>query len=326
MNDLISVIVPIYNVEKYLRRCLDSIINQTYKNLEIILVDDGSPDNCPEICDEYARKYERVKVIHKKNGGLSDARNIGIKQSKGDYITLIDSDDCVTHDYCEFLYNLLKKYNADMSICKHLVKYDDFGEISTGTKKEYILNPEKALKMLLYSDDIDVSAWGKLYKRKLFDNIEYPKGRLFEDSATTYKLIDLCKTIAFKSEEKYIYFVRKDSITTKEFNEKKMDLITSTKEMCDYVMEKYPQLESAAKRRLMYAYLSTLTQLAKCKNYKNYNEYKAKLMNYIKKNRKEVIKDKLTPRRDRLALYTTYFGFKIFRISWSLYEKRTGRN
>ena len=308
---LISVIVPVYKVEEYLDKCVESIINQTYKNLEIILVDDGSPDNCPKLCDEWAKK---------------DARNAGIRKSTGDYITLIDSDDYVTEDYVQVLYETLIKVDADMSAVKHLVQYDDGGKIDTGTGKEYVLDPEKALEMMLYAEDMDVSAWAKLYKREHFKDIEYPKGRIFEDSATTYKIIDICKKIAFSSQAKYIYFVRKNSITTQGFNPKKMELIISTKEMCDYVKEKYPQLKQAAERRLMYAYLSTLTQLAKCKDYKNYPEYKKELMEYIKKNRRKIMKDKRAPKRDRLALYSTFLGFKFFRFCWNLYEKRTGRN
>lgn len=323
MEELISVIVPVYNVEKYLRKCIDSIINQTYTNLEIILVDDGSPDNCGKICDEYSKKDNRIKVIHKENGGLSDARNVGIKSAKGKYITLIDSDDYVTKDYVEFLYQLIKKYNAKVSVCKHIVKYEKSGKrFDTGTGKEYNLTPVDAFKLMLYGNDMDVSAWAKMYDKELFENIEYPKGRLFEDSATTYKLFDLCENIAFKSEAKYIYIIRENSITTNGFNSKKMDLIISTNEMCNYLIEKYPELKHAADRRLMYAYLSTLTQLSKSskKKTEKYNEYRDELMEYINKNRKEILKDNLIPKRDRLALKCTKFGYEVFKFMWAIYS------
>ena len=325
-KDLISVIVPVYNVEKYLDRCLESIINQTYKNIEIILVDDGSNDNSGNICDDYAKKDSRIKIIHKENGGLSDARNAGIAIARGDYITLVDSDDYILNDYVEFLYDNLIENNADVSICKHYVKYDDGGRIDTSSGKLYVLNSKECLEMMLYCDDMDVSAWAKLYKTELFKNVKYPKGQLFEDSATTYKLIDKAKKIAFNSKAKYIYYIRKNSITTAEFNPRKMDLIKSTNEMCNYVIDKYPELAKAAKRRLMYAYLSTLTQLAKNDKKGKNKEYRIEIMNYIREHRKEELDDKEIPKRDRIALYCTRFGFNFFKISWKLYERITGRN
>ena len=324
-NPLISIIVPVYNVEEYLDKCVDSIVHQTYDNLEIILVDDGSPDNCPKKCDNWAKKDKRIKVIHKKNGGLSDARNKGIEASTGRYITLVDSDDYIENDYVEFLYNLLADNDSDMSVCKHRVIYEKAGTLNCYTGNFYNLNPKEALEMMLYGNDFDLTACEKLYKRELFNNIKYPKGRLFEDSATTYKLIDICNKISFKSEPKYNYFVRSNSITTNSFNNKKMDLITSTKEMTDYIIKKYPVLKNAVNRRLMYAYLSTLTQLCKSSNYRDYPDELNEMMNYIKKNRKEVLKDRKIPKRDRIALQLTKFGFVPFKMSWNLYEKATKR-
>lgn len=325
MEELISVVVPVYKVEKYIDKCINSIINQTYKNLEIILVDDGSPDNCGNICDEYAKKDNRINVIHKENGGLSDARNVGIEASKGKYITFIDSDDYISDNYINFLYKLIVEYKADISIGKHYVLYNNT-EINTATGKKYELEPKQALEMMLYGDDLDVSAWAKLYKKELFESVRYPKGRLFEDAATTYKLIDLSKKIIFSSEPIYYYVMRSDSISNKSFNDKKMDLITSTNEMTCYIGEKYNDLKKACDRRLMYSYLSTLTQLAKSdESTPNYNKYKNELMNYIKENRKRVLEDSKIPKRDRIALECTKLGFGFFKWAWKLYEKLTKR-
>lgn len=316
---LISVIVPIYNVEAYLERCVNSILNQTYKNLEIILVDDGSPDNCPKMCDDYAKKDERVVVIHKENGGLSDARNAGINIAKGKYLTFVDSDDYVEKNYVEFLYNLIDKYDADISMGKQYVKYPD-KLLNTGTGVLYSnLTKEEILKKLLYSDDFDVSASVKLYKRELFKNIRFPKGRIFEDTATMHLFIDNSKRVVLYSVPIYYYAMRNNSITNCTFNERKLDLIKSTEEMTNYIQNKYPNLESGCKRRMMYAYLSTLTQLAKSKN----KDEKSKrfLMKYIKENRKIVLKDKNIPKRDRVGLYCSFLGFNFFKISWNIYEK-----
>ena len=145
-NDLISVILPIYNVEPYLERAVDSIIKQTYRNIEIILVDDGSPDNCGNICDAYAKQDKRIIVIHKENGGLSDARNVGIKKASGKYITLVDSDDYVDDDYVEFLYSLIKNSGADMSICSHTVLYDNGTILTKATHELFVLDKKSIRK------------------------------------------------------------------------------------------------------------------------------------------------------------------------------------
>lgn len=323
MEKLISVVLPIYNVENYIEKCIESILNQTYSNIEIILVDDGSPDSCPEMCDEYAKKDKRVRVVHKENGGLSDARNAGIKVASGEYITFVDSDDYVDRDYIEFLYNTIEKENADIAIGAHRVLYDSGKIIEKATHENSILEPKEVLERILYDDGIDLSAWGKLYKMSLFEDIKFPKGRLFEDSATTYMLIDKAKKIAINSESKYNYIIRKDSISNAKFSPKKMDLITSTKEMTEYVKNKYPDLEKAANRRLIYAYLSTLSQLAKCKE--KYPKEEKELITYIKKHGNDILKDRRVPKRDKFGVLSLKFGFRFYKFMWRLYLKITKR-
>lgn len=323
MEDLISVIVPVYKVEKYLNKCIESIVNQTYKNLEIILVDDGSPDECGKICDNYAQKDMRIKVIHKENGGLSDARNAGINISNGKYISFIDSDDYIDLEYLELLYKTIKKDKSDMAISSHKVIYENGTILEKATKEESILEPKEVLKRILYDDGIDLSAWAKLYKIELFEEIRYPKGRLFEDAATTYKLVDKCKKISIISKSTYNYIIRGNSITNVNFSEKKMDLIISTEEMCNYIKKKYPDLEEAANRRLMYAYLSTLTQLIKSN--KRNKSVEKRLYGYIKQNSKMILKDKNVPRRDKVAIISIKFGLGFYKIIWKIYEILTGR-
>ena len=321
-NDLISVIVPIYNVEEYLKKCIDSIINQTYTNIEIILVDDGSTDNCGTICDEYSQKDDRIKVIHKENGGLSDARNAGIEIATGKFLTFIDSDDFIEEGYIELLYNTIEEYDADLSIASHRVIYDKT-IMDKSTNEEFCGDSKLILEKILYDDGVDLSAWGKLYKVELFKEVRYPKDRLFEDSATTYKLIDLSNKIAVCSKPVYNYVIREKSITNNTFSEKKLDLITSTKEMTDFIEEKYPDLKKACNRRLMYSYLSTLTQLAKSGD--ENKEAEQELLNYIKENKKEVLKDNRITKRDRLGIYATTFGMKSYKFFWKCYSKLTKR-
>lgn len=320
---LISIIVPVYKVEQYLERCIESIINQTYKNLEIILVDDGSPDSCGIICDEYSKKDKRIKVIHKENGGLSDARNKGIENATGKYITFIDSDDYIDENYTSILYEVISKNNADMAISSHKVLYENGTIIEKATGEQSILNSKEVLNRILYDDGIDLSAWAKLYKTDLFKNVRYPKGRVFEDAATTYKLVDLSKKIAIASFSTYNYIIRKDSISNVTFSTKKMDLILSTREMSEYIKSKYYDLEKAANRRLMYAYLSTLSQLAMSDI--SFPKEEKEIMRYIRKNGNKVLLDKKTPLRDKIAILSTKLGFKFYKKMWFIYRKITGR-
>ena len=184
MNPVISIIVPVYKVEKQLNKCIESILNQTFKDYELILVDDGSPDNCGHICDEYEKKDSRIKVIHKKNGGLSDARNAGLDIALGKYIGFVDSDDIIHPQMYEKLYNCINKSNLDIVQCK-FKRFKSIEEININISdselnfKEY--NSQDAIIDLIDNNKINVNAWNKLYKRELFQNERYPKGKIHED-------------------------------------------------------------------------------------------------------------------------------------------------
>lgn len=212
MNFLISIIVPIYKVEPYLRRCLDSIVNQTYTNLEIILVDDGSPDNCPQICDEYAAKDKRIVVIHKENGGLSEARNAGLDICKGDYISFVDSDDWVDEKYIEILLDLVIKENADIAIGEYTKTNGETINKSVWTKT---YSSKDALIRLFSKNHITFTvSWGKLYKKELFNSIRFPIGKFHEDEFTTYILLYNSAKIVYTSEIFYNYYQRVGSIVS----------------------------------------------------------------------------------------------------------------
>lgn len=319
-QELISIIIPVYNVEKYLNQCLDSVINQTYRNLEIILVDDGSTDSSGLICDEYKGKDERITVIHKKNGGLSDARNVGIEICSGRYITFIDSDDYVLEDYVGYLYELLYKYNADMSVCdkvcfKEHEKIKDRKQII----KEESIDKETALLYMMYGSWIDVSAWCKLYKKELFDNIRYTPNLLFEDSDIIYKLIDKCNKICVSNKSEYCYRINPNSITNSGFNIKKMDLITATEGMRKYIAKNYPYMNKAADRRMIWALFSTLNQLYKSKPIDK--EIENKIINEIRKYDKTVFFDKQSQFRDKVGIMSLRVGKGFYRFMWRLYCK-----
>lgn len=241
-NSLISIIVPVYKVEKYLKKCLDSIINQTYKNLEIIIVDDGSPDGCPNICDEYSKKDDRIKVIHQKNMGLSIARNNGIKLATGEYIGFVDSDDFIEPTMYEDLYNAIIKNNAQMSICnfnvitnKDKYKRNDYPENKTYDKMEI-------LKEILLDKNIQSYAWNKLYKKELFDAIQYPAGKKYEDIGTTFYLAEKCDKIQLIGKAEYNYINRNDSIVFNFDEQTILDYTEIIMERYEYVNEKYHSL------------------------------------------------------------------------------------
>lgn len=236
MEDLITVIIPVFRVEAYLRRCVDSVLDQTYKNMEIILVDDGSDDGCPSICDEYARQDSRVSVIHQKNAGLSGARNAGIEQAEGAYLAFIDSDDYLSPEFLERLYKACVETGSDMSVCRweyvkgEPVSEKGSGEIHTFTGREMLAN--------LYIPDgaYFVVAWNKLYKRELFESIRYPLGRIHEDEATTYRIYHQVKQAAYVNVSLYGYFVTPSSIT-RGFNPKRLDWVKAGVERIDFLEE-----------------------------------------------------------------------------------------
>jgi len=272
MDPKISIIVPVYKVEKYLRRCVESIINQSYTNIEIILVDDGSPDGCGEICEKYAQQDIRIKVIHKRNGGLSDARNIALDCMKGEYVTFIDSDDFVEPKYVEILYDLAKKYDVKLSISNftHYFENKDEEKNDNLIIRTESFSSEKGIETMFYQNKFETSAWGKLYHKNLFlGNTRYPKGMLYEDLPTTYKLILKAGNVAYTNQQTYYYLIRKDSIQCSEFNEKKLDILKVADMMITDITNNYPVLLPSLKCRLFSAYLNVFLQIEPGNKYEN---------------------------------------------------------
>ncbi len=213
MKPLISIIVPVYNVEQYIQRCLNSIINQTYKNLEIILVDDGSPDQCPQICDDYAAKDSRIMVIHKKNGGLSDARNAGLDICKGKFISFVDSDDWIDTNYIKTLFDLLTETKTDIAI-GNFFKTDGLKKNPTFPIQHRTLKPTEAIICCTRGNTPAFAiSCSKLYKKELFDNLRFPVGKYHEDEFTTYLLFYKSTSVAYTSQVLYYYYSRETSIT-----------------------------------------------------------------------------------------------------------------
>lgn len=226
---LISVIVPVYNVEPYLRRCVDSILRQTYRNLEILLIDDGSTDGSGTICDEYARQDARVRVIHQKNQGQAAARNHGIDQEKGGYLSFVDSDDFIEERMLETLYRDAAEAGV-MLAAAGFRKVSDAVAFSAPTEGigPEIMSGKEAIDSLLLSEEIGDFPWNKLYDRRLFDGVRYPEGYIFEDLGTTYRLVERCPRISFRREALYNYYQRADSTLNQtkklRFYENKFDM------------------------------------------------------------------------------------------------------
>lgn len=219
MNNLISIIIPVYNVEKYLRRCIDTVVNQTYKILEIILIDDGSTDNSGKICDEYAAKDNRIKVIHKQNGGVSSARNFGLDIAKGDYIGFVDSDDYIDFNMFEHLKYLIDTYETLISECNIYVlkKIKHKGKIKQTKKQPIKYNSEDALIKCFTDSKINNFLFNKMFHKSLFNDIRFPNG-IYEDMAVMYKLISKAKYVSRSFETKYFYCVRENSLINSKYD------------------------------------------------------------------------------------------------------------
>lgn len=231
MSEKISVIVPVYQVEAYLERCVDSILKQTYQNLEIILVDDGSTDQCPEICDEYEKKDPRIKVIHKENGGLSSARNAGLDAAEGELIAFVDSDDFIEADMLEKLYDALTEHEADMSVC-NLEWVDEHGRNIRGCYgqifRDGCMDPWNYWeKVLDRNNTCFVVAWNKLYRKEIWKKLRYPAGKLNEDEFVLHEIIRQCSRIAYVPYVGYNYVQRTGSIMSNKKKEPNFDVFSA---------------------------------------------------------------------------------------------------
>jgi glycosyltransferase involved in cell wall biosynthesis len=247
-NPKISIIVPVYNVEPYIRKCIDSILVQTFQDFELILIDDGSPDNCGKICDEYAALDNRIVVIHKENGGLSSARNAGLDLAKGEYISFIDSDDYIDRQMYDILYQQAKTSQSDMVVCGfHMVDEDDHIlnnlNMARESSTEEYSNIEALYEMFHIEKEFHTGTevnpkWiimcNKLYRRDLFKGLRFPEGRIYEDEYIAHHLLYRCKKITCIPERLYFYLQRENTLSNFAFNTKKFDRLYALKQRADF--------------------------------------------------------------------------------------------
>jgi glycosyltransferase involved in cell wall biosynthesis len=242
MEPSISIIIPVYNLEQYIKRCLDSILTQTFQDFEVIIVNDGSTDNSGSICDEYAQRDNRVRVIHMENGGLSAARNEGIKIAKGEFLGFVDSDDYIEKDMYKVLYTLCHDTNSDISICKFSREVN--GKLISEQKEVSIveMDNDEAMRQLFKGVLYRFSVCNKLFKKTCFEHIKFPEGRIHEDLATTYKVFANASKSVYTNYEGYVYVKRVESILTSKFNGKRLDAFIGWNEILSFMCRNYPHL------------------------------------------------------------------------------------
>lgn len=316
MNPLISIIVPIYNVEKYLERCVETLRAQTYENIEIILVDDGSPDNCPAICDAYAKKDERIRVIHQKNAGLSGARNAGIDVAKGEYFAFVDSDDYIAPDFISSLYELLRETGCAIAQCRFT--YVQGEPLKSEENSSFRVYRGESLMEQLYGPEEEatyfVVAWNKLYRRDLFEEIRYPVGRIHEDEATTYQLFHKGKKLAFLDRALYGYYTENTGSITARFSRRRLQWLQAHEERIVFLKENgYEKLLPQAYRKLCDA---CITFYFRCTD-------DVEDAVQIRKELKERLKQYRSEGAQWIASlpFQTKAGYQLFHVSPSSYAK-----
>lgn len=312
-NVLVSIIVPIYNVEKYLKKCLESLINQSFKQIEIILVNDGSTDQSAEICNQYTKNHSFIKTIHKKNGGLSSARNAGIEISQGKYIMFIDPDDYIESNTVSILYHACEEENCEIACCgKFRETLEGNYVIKNTLKNKMVFSKKEAMHRLLMNNYIDTSACDKIYKSNLFQNIRFPEGQTYEDMATIYKTFLAANKVCHVGIPLYHYVVRDDSITNLEFNSNNFDLLKSAYQRYVDIKNNYVEFSDCARA----SYLLSITVLIN--DMERFNVIKTRKKEYLElkhqlfKEKSFVIKNHYLPFIKKLMIILVSIGFSHF--------------
>lgn len=301
----ISVIVPVYNSSKYLRKCIESIIEQTYKNMEIILVNDGSTDDSGAICDEYAEKDERITVIHQKNAGESMADNRGLDICTGEYIGFVDADDRIAEDMYEFLYMALLKYDADISICGHYREDSEHGVYGAENDngKIIVYDSREAIRKVVEDKEIHSFVWDKLYRRDLFTGFRFRQGVILEDIATMYKIFMRAKKIVVCNVPKYYYYQRKDSALHMRNEALNWDQFCVYKERKTVLEQDYPELRELLITSLVsFGIASYNTLLLKDSISGEEEQQKKEILSIIREHEKEIKKKKYGKRELRYRI------------------------
>lgn len=320
----ISVIVPIYNVEKYLDKCVRSIQRQDFSDIEIILVDDGSPDRCGVMCDAYEKEDDRIHVIHKKNGGLSAARNAGIRAARGKYIGFVDSDDYIAPDMYEILYQIIVIEGADIAVCGICDCFADSehksGKVnmSNDAQSHYVVDSYEAIRRTLESS---ASACNKLYKADLFSNIQFPVGKVAEDAHIMIRLLDYAKKIAITEAEKYYYIHHEGTITTKMYHPQILSVIEAWGNNLDFIQRKYPALILQAECRYYWSIFYVLDRMMVSTDNSDPKK-KKELIKKIRFNIKKILNNPFFQKSRKIATILLMIHEKLYKICVRIYWKK----
>ena len=315
---LISVIVPAYNVEKFIGKCIDSILRQSFKDFEVLLIDDGAKDSTPEICDACAKKDSRIKVYHKENGGLSDARNYGIDRMQGKYVTFIDSDDYVNSGYFEYLYGLItQEEDIQIAICgKKSVREDENASPDPETFHE-IITGERAVQKMLCGHGSGHSAWGKLYSANLWKTVRYPKGKIYEDYATTYRVMALVDKAAWGNAAMYFYVQHIESIMHQKCSRRSLSLVDIADEETEFIVKKWPALKQEALARKVTSELKCLQNILNAKN-EEFDDYKQKIVEDVRRHKGELLASKKVALKTKIKIIALLLGERTFGFIYNL--------
>lgn len=317
----ISVIVPVYNCEKYVGKCIESILNQTFRDLELILIDDGSCDESGKICDEFKQNDQRVKVIHEKNSGVSIARNVGINVAKGKFIGFVDSDDYLAYDMYESLYQNLKENDADIAICgimncflKELPngKLKEEQTLQSTTCESGVLSGKEAFSEALKSRIFSVNPVNKLFAAKFLKEERFPANKTSEDAFLIPKILAKANRVVYDMKPKYYYVRHLGSITTSDFKESDWSVVEAYKEHLDVVKDKFPNLLEEANFRYYWSYIYVLDKMVKSKSKVRRQDYN-KAVDFIKKNFKSIISNRYFSAKRKIAVCALMLSEKIYR-------------
>lgn len=307
----ISVIVPVYKVEPYIHKCVDSILGQTFSDIQVILVDDGSPDTCGDICEEYAKKDERVQVVHKENGGLSDARNAGIPFAKGEYVIFLDSDDYVEKDMLEYLYTNIKKARADMATCGIYEVYKDRIEAQE-EEEDFVCSGEEAFRCILRGHTIRGEIWNKLILKSCMEDLRFPKGRLYEDIYYTVDLMQRVKTVAVGTKPKYYYLHREDSITGRAYRPQLFDIIDGYTKNYRVVKKAFPALEKEAQCLWIWSRFIVLDKMLMEDDFRTLEGYK-ELKRFIRRHLFVILRNPYFQKKRKISAFVLFLNVRLYR-------------